>query len=250
MTPTAGKSAVPSDILPGTQGDCQLEIATRTDEASRASGIGWLLLTPTEIRPARAATRPRGRTVVSNELVAVRKGLEEARRAGCRRLEVRVPGPTTLRLLSGEGLPRFRRAARQARSLIPLLTGFDAVRFVPLASPDAALRHAVARAMRVGVRRAAEHEERRRLLIEGVMARAPTVRLEQGEVGWIANERYAVQLDPMRCTCPAWSARWSKVSLPARRAQRLPCKHLVALALRQGIDSAVELSGMARKAIE
>jgi hypothetical protein len=86
--------------------------------------------------------------------------------------------------------------------------------------------------------------------MERIVARARDVRLRRTDSGWLANDRYRVQLDPMRCECPAWTARWTNAPLGARRAQRLPCKHLVALAIQEGISVPADLAQLARRARE
>jgi hypothetical protein len=84
--------------------------------------------------------------------------------------------------------------------------------------------------------------------MEEIVRRARSVQLQLTETGWVANGRYHVQLAPMRCECPAWTARWAKAPIGARRALRLPCKHLVALALHEGITVPADLAELARRA--
>ena len=130
----------------------------------------------------------------------------------------------------------------------PLIDQFEWLRVEPSVSEDHELNLAVARALDAGLHRAAEREELREQALERVMERAKDVRLEERDGRWIANGRYRVQLNPMQCECPAWTARWARTPLPGRRARRLPCKHIMALALRRGITVPSQLMAMARKA--
>lgn len=231
------------------EGECRLDVAAVMEGRTRTCGIAWRLTTTTGAEAVRTATRQHGRTLIDSELAAVRGGLKEALARGCRRLRVGVPDLAATRVLRGEDLPRYRRAEVTARGLRPLIDRFDAVRFDPEPQDDRDLLRAAGEALDVGLHRAADREEIRELVLERIAERAKEVQLERKDGRWIANQRYAVQLDPMRCDCPAWSARWARAPIAARRAQRLPCKHLVALALHEGLAVPSELAALARKAI-
>jgi hypothetical protein len=212
------------------------------------SGIGWRLTAPFGPYPIRSETRRYGRTLVFSELAAVRLGLAEAAQLRCHRLLVRSPSSLVERLLRGESLPRYRRAAAAAARLRPWLEKFSSVRVEARPTTDPELLHAVGEALDAGLHAAAERQQHRVLLMERTLKRARDVELEQRDGTWVANGRYRVRLDPMWCECPAWNARWAKAPLAGRRAQRLPCKHLVALALREGMSVPSDLSRMARRA--
>lgn len=233
--------------LPGA-GEGWLEIAAVLEGTTHVSGIGWRLTTAAGPGPVRTATRRRGRTLLFAELAALRGGLSEAARAGVARLSVRVPTPALAALFAPAPGPRYPRARRAAEKLRPILGRFSEVRFAPAAPPDPELAHAVGEALDVGLHRAAESEEHRVRAMEQIVARAATVELTEVDGEWIANARYRVRLDPMHCDCPAWSARWARVPIAGRRAARLPCKHLVALALREGISVPSDLAELARRA--
>jgi SWIM zinc finger len=130
----------------------------------------------------------------------------------------------------------------------PWLGRFDSVRFQTRPTTDPELLHTVGEALDAGLHAAAERQEHRVHVMERILARARDVQLEERGGGWVANGRYRVGLDPMSCECPAWSARWAKAPIAGRRAQRLPCKHLVALALRQGVSVPADLALLARRA--
>jgi hypothetical protein len=213
------------------------------------SGIGWRLTAPFGPYPARSETRRYGRTLVYSELAAIRRGLEEAARLRCARLLVRSPSSLVERLLRGEPLPRYRRASAAAARLRPWLQKFASVRMETRPTTDPELLHTVGEALDAGLHAAAERQEHQVLLMERTLERAKNVELEQRQGTWVANGRYRVGLEPMSCECPAWTARWASAPIAGRRAQRLPCKHLVALALREGVRVPAELARLARRAL-
>lgn len=212
------------------------------------SGIGWRLTAPDGRCPVRSETRRYGRTLVYSELAAVRLGLAEAAGLGCQRLLVRTPNSLLERLLRGESTPHYRRAAAVAARLRPWFEKFASVRVETRPTTDPELLHAVGEALDAGLHAAAERQEHRVHLMERIVQRAKDVELEERDGAWVANGRYRVQLEPMSCECPAWSARWAKAPIAGRRAQRLPCKHLVALALLQGVSVPADLAQLARRA--
>jgi hypothetical protein len=233
---------------PGTE-ECRLEVAVLLEARTHAAGIGWRVSVAGRPGPVRSETRRRGGTRISSEIVAVRRALLETTREGCRGLLVCVDDPRAVALLRGEHLPRLRRAEAAAARLRPLLEGFRTVRYSSEFEPDPDLVHAVGEALDAGLHAAAAREEHRVFVMEQIVERAKSVQLERTERGWVANGRYHVQLEPMRCECPAWTARWARAPIGARRAQRLPCKHLVALAFHEGITVPADLADMARRAL-
>jgi hypothetical protein len=242
--------SVPSTAagVPAGQPECRLEVAALIEGRTRIAGIGWRLTTGETAGLVRAFTRRRGGTRIASEFEAIRRGLAEAVRGGCRGLVLRVPDPRAVALLRGETSSRFRRAEAMAARLRPLLSRFPSLRFESSFKADPELAHAVGEALDSGLHAAAEREEHRVMIMERILERAKDVRLERTDTGWVANGRYHVQLDPMRCECPAWTARWARTPIAGRRAQRLPCKHIVALALHEGITVPADLAQMARRA--
>lgn len=228
--------------------ECELEVAAVLERTTHIAGIGWRLGVGRAWGPVRTETRRHGQTLISSELAAVRRGLRDATRGGCREVTIRIPDPRAAALLRGEHLPRFRRAEVAVARLRSLLTRFASVRAESEFTPDPELAHAVGEALDAGLHAAAEREEHRVLVMERIVERAKAVRLVRTDTGWVANGRYRVLLDPMQCECPAWSARWARAPLAGRRAQRLPCKHLVALAIHEGITVPADLANLARKA--
>ena len=228
--------------------ECRLEVAARLEKRTHAAGIGWRIVREGRPEPPEARTLRRASTLIAAELAALREGLRRAGRGRCRGLRVFVPDPRVSALLEGSNVDRFPRARAAADRLRPLLRGFPSVRYVSDFEPDPDLVHAVVEALDAGLHAAAVREEHRVWVMERIVERARSVRLEHTDAGWVANERYHVQLEPMRCDCPAWTARWARTPIGAKRAQRLPCKHLVALAVHEGIMVPADLAQLARRA--
>ena len=236
------------ELEPVSHAECTLEIDALLEGTTHVSGIGWRLTTPEGPGKVHRETRRYGRTLIFSELAALRGGLEEARRASCRGLRVVSPNPLLERLLLGPSPPRLRRAGRAAERLAPIVGAFDRVAFEVSPLPEAELRHAVGEALDVGLHAAAERTEHRIAVMEGIVARSREVLLERRDGEWVANGRYRVRLDPLSCECPAWTARWSRAPVAGRRAGRLPCKHLVALAVHEGITVPADLAQLGRRA--
>ena len=236
--------------VPPPSREARLDVAAVLEGTTHAAGIGWRLTTENGPGPVRSAARRHGQSRVKSELSAVRAGLADAAKAGCRRLVVYVPGEATARILSGEELPRYRRATAGGRRLRPLLARFESLRFVRAPSENAEVHQAAEEALDIALHRAAEREDLRAVVLEHVIERAKEVHLEHEGPTWVANGRYQVRLYPLLCDCPAWSKRWARPPLAARRAERLPCKHLVALALDEGITDPFEMMALARKATD
>ena len=235
-------------IEPSDPAAWRLEIAAVLEGTTHISGIGWRLSSPEGSDTVRTQTRRYGRTLIFSELAAVRGGLEEARRAGGRRLTIQVPEGALAALLRGEHLPRYRRAEEAAARVRPQFEKFEAVTIESGRPTHPELAHAVGEALDAGLHAAAEREEHRVLVMERTIERAKSVDLVRHHEEWVANGRYRVRLDPMHCDCPAWTARWARTPIPGRRAQRLPCKHLVALALHEGLSVPQDLAALARRA--
>jgi len=236
-------------LSPSSEGDAsRLEVAAILEGRTRIAGIGWRLTTGSVVGPVRAQTRRYGRTLISSEFAALRAGIRDAARSPGRDLVVLLSDRRAVALLRGEPRPLLRRAQSEALRLRASLGRFRSVRFESEFVPDAELAHAVGEALDVGLHAAAEREEHRVLVMERILARAREVHLEPSPEGWVANGRYRVSLHPMHCECPAWTTRWSRAPIAGRRAQRLPCKHIVALALREGVSVPADLSELARRA--
>ncbi|HYA70128.1 MAG TPA: SWIM zinc finger family protein [Thermoplasmata archaeon] len=228
--------------------ECRLEIAALLEKRTHTSGIGWRITVQGHAESPHTRTLQRADTLLRAELTAVREGVRGATRWRGANLELRVPDRRVAGLIEGTGPSRFSRGRAAAERVRPLLAGFASVHVVVDFLPDPDLRSAVAEALDAGLVAAAVREQHRVWAMEQIVARARDVQLERTDAGWIANGRYHVQLEPMRCECPAWTARWAKAPIGARRASRLPCKHLVALARHEGITVPADLAQLARRA--
>ena len=231
-------------------GPCRLEISARLERRTHTAGLAWRLTVGGKPLPAQARTLRTASTLMGAELVALRDGIRAASKQGCRDLRVNLPDARLVKLLRGAPSPQWRRVGAAVERLKPLLDNLPTLRFEARFAPDPSLAHAAGEALDVGLHAAALREEHRVYAMERIVARARDVRLRRTDSGWLANDRYRVQLDPMRCECPAWTARWTNAPLGARRAQRLPCKHLVALAIQEGISVPADLAQLARRARE
>jgi hypothetical protein len=238
----------PGNHLPPPPEACELTVAALLESRTHIAGIGWRLRRGEVDGPVRSETRRYGRTLIFSELAAIRAGLREASRGRCLDLVVRLRDQRAAALLQGQHPTRFRRAEAAAAQLAPLLRRFRSVRFEVVDEVDPELRHSVGEALDAGLHAAAGREEHRTVVMERIVERAREVRLTREPAGWVANGRYRVSLDPLRCECPAWGVRWSRAPLAGRRAQRLPCKHLVALAIHEGIRVPADLAELARRA--
>lgn len=226
----------------------RLEVAAVVETRTHAAGMGWRLTLGPTPGAVRALTRHRSSSRIALELEALRRGLAEASRKGVRTLVLRIPDSRARTVLRGVPTSSFRRARIQVDRCRPLLERFAGWRLETSFAPDPELAHAVGEALDAGLHLAAEREEHRVMVMERIVERAKEVSVERTDSGWLANGRYRVQLEPMRCECPAWTARWARAPIAARRAERLPCKHLVALALHEGISVPADLARLARRA--
>ena len=229
-------------------GACRLEVMATTEVRTGAAGVGWRITGALGAFPPCARSRLRVGSRIAAELVAVDGGLREAARRGATDVRIRTDDPALPGIVEGVGPKRFRRALRAAGRLAATRRRFRSVEFEVGSAHDPELAHAVGEALDEGLHRVAEREEHRAHAIEQIRERARDVRLERRDSRWIANDRYAVSLDPFDCECPAWRRRWARVPLAGRRAERLPCKHLVALAARSGLVVPVDLAELARSA--
>jgi len=240
----------PVTEIPRPPEECRLEVAAVVERRTHTAGVGWRVTSLGHPALTQGRTLHRAGTLISAELAAVREGLRAAAHTGCRTILVRVADRRAVALLRGERPGRMRRAEAKAERLKPLLRRFASVRFESEFIADSELAHAVGEALDAGLHAAASREEHRLWAMEQIVERARSVRLSRSNSGWVANDRYRVQLNPMRCECPAWTARWANVPIGARRAQRLPCKHLVALAFHEGITVPADLAKLARGATD
>ncbi len=221
------------------------------EATTRSAALGWRVRQGAGWRPPEVRVSRRGGSRLLAELRALRGGLAQARQLGCRSVLVETTDRRLVGALSGRIRRLARRTTRGVQQVRSELSGLSAwtVAVVP-ANRRSALAKQVREALDLGLREAEEDRVRRIALLSRTIFRALSVGLEERNGDVIASGRYRVSLDPVGCECPAWRSRWASVSLAGRRARRLPCKHLVALARREGIVLADELLALARKAPE
>ncbi len=159
---------------------------------------------------------------------------------------IRAADPRFLHALAGwVAYPRIARPLARIRGRLAAHASYRTER---TEGPSRDLARAMEAAADEALHRAAQRDAERGRAIEALVGRARTVVLRREGEGWIANDRYRVRLDPMACECPAWTRRWAGAPIAGRRAARLPCKHLVALALEEGRLDASGLAALARRA--
>ncbi|MFQ6059904.1 MAG: SWIM zinc finger family protein [Thermoplasmata archaeon] len=182
---------------------------------------------------------------------AIIDGLKEAKQKGSRYLLIKTDNRWCAHILVGLWRARKPHTIPVANEAIELVQGFEGVaviltptksiREVDIAAGDAA------RAKRVE----AEAVKKKRIEdLKAAMERASNVRLEETEEGWLANGRFVVTVDPPSCTCQWWSLRWKDVPLAGKRAHRLPCKHIIAAARKEGIAEPEDLIALSQRAEE
>lgn len=226
-----------------------LSLVVEFESTLRAAGIAWRLSAPGARGPVASRSRRRGHSRLRAELVALRLAGPAIVAAHPRGIVVRTEDPRLVGLLGGSGL-RVDRGTRveaaRAAELLARVGGYRLERVRSLDDPE--LLRAAREALDGAIHLATERREARATVLEEVVVRSATVHLEPREGGWVANGRYRVRLDPPSCDCPAWGQRWRGVPLAGRRAARLPCKHLVALAVRTGRGTVPELEELGRRA--
>ena len=78
---------------------------------------------------------------------------------------------------------------------------------------------------------------------------ARQVTLTRDGLVYTCNGYIRTQFDPPSCTCKGWTLRWSTVPLVGKRSRRLPCVHLIAVALSEGVIDPSAIAQLGRKAV-
>lgn len=84
--------------------------------------------------------------------------------------------------------------------------------------------------------------EKRVMQVEECLRKSESIKIEEINGTFYTHSskndgtKYRVSLKPPSCECPAWNEKWKHVPEPGRRARRLPCKHICALASYLGED--------------
>ncbi len=239
----------PAEAVPFAGEECRLTLAVAFESTLRAAGLAWRLTTPSGPGPVVARARRHGRSRLTAELLALRLAAPSVGTAGCRGVVVRTDDLRLVRAVEGRAPRLDARSRAHAQRLRRLLERAGGYRLEVVRPPaDAEVARAATVALDEAIHAATERRERRAVALEEVIARSRSVHLQRRDGVWVANGRYVVRLDPPSCECPAWARRWARVPLAGRRAARLPCKHLVAVALREGQASLDELAALGRHA--
>lgn len=239
--PSAGRATDPGTLL----------LFALFEATTGAGAWSTRLRTSAHAQAVRFGRLRRGRSRRHVVLRALGPALDEAARLGWADVTLVLDDPRggrwLRRFLEGgadsrdPAAPRVRAVAARFRRLT--------VRTVPDLDDPALVRTAKL-ALDSMLARAGRAVRHRRSAIETVLARARSVTLTTTPEGVRANGRYRVSLDPPSCDCPGWRRRWARVPLAGRRAARLPCKHLAALAIREGIGTPSDLERLVRRARE
>ncbi|TET89429.1 MAG: reverse transcriptase-like protein [Methanomassiliicoccales archaeon] len=230
--------------------DSILEADASFFQEDGVEGQAWRLTIKEREYKIRLKSRRYGKGPNVAEMRAVTDGLKEAAQRGACHLVVKTDNKwcaCVLTQLWEAKLPHTVPIANQAKNL---MSHFDTVAIIHTRTKNIgrvdrkARRAAEARREEVRAKEAQRMNE-----MQKIIEKAASVFLERKQDNWRANQRYDVVLHPPSCTCPQWSLRWENVPLAGKRAQRPPCKHIVAVALREGTQDPKAILDFARKAI-
>lgn len=226
--------------------EVEIEVDAERDERTGSGAFAWRRVDPGRAPRLRAEPRQHLASRVLGECRALERALAVDRTPGECRLVIRAGDPRFLHALAGwVAYPRISRPLAKIQAQLAAYASYRAER---TEAPSPELARAIEGAADEALHRAAQRDAGRARAIEALIDRARTVSLRRDGEEWVANDRYRVRLDPMACECPAWSRRWAGASIAGRRAARLPCKHLVALALEEGRFDPAALAALARRA--
>lgn len=217
----------------------------------RVEGLAWQLTLNGKEYKLRSKGRRNAKGPTVAEMGAIVEGMNQAVKVGARQLVIHTDSRWSAHVLVGLWEAKQPHTVRVADLAMGLVEGFDTVAVVHtrtsnLRRVDRAARRA-AEETRSKVR---EKEAAKRLEIERIMSEAESVRLRRQEDHWEAYGRFRVTVTPPSCTCGSWARKWRGVPLAGKRARRLPCKHIVAAAVKEGITDTGTLLAMSRKAKE
>jgi len=108
---------------------------------------------------------------------------------------------------------------------------------------------AARRAGRIASARAVTVKQKRVGKVVAAMERARGVQLRRDGDAYIADGYVRVRIDPPECSCRGWELRWRSVPLAGKRAKRVPCIHLVAVAVSAGMSDPAEILSIANRAL-
>ncbi|MHB8351102.1 MAG: reverse transcriptase-like protein [Thermoplasmata archaeon] len=214
-------------------------------------GLAWQITVRGESRPIRTLASRTGKGPNYAEMAAVGRGIEEARRLGIRRLLVRTDNQFSAKVLLEIEKPSAAYMVEVCTPVLEAARTFEALAVIHTRTKN--IKELDRAARRVAQSEAAcvsESDQRRIDKVAAKMREATSVSLERDEQGYIADGYIRVVLAPPSCTCRGWTLRWRGVPLEGKRAQRLPCIHLISVAMHEGKTNPAEIAYMGRLAVE
>jgi ribonuclease HI len=233
--------------------DYQAELRTDAsyDYNTRAVGAAWQLVIAGTEGPIREAKRRYGKGPVFAEMTAIALGLADARSRGLTRLVVRTDSQWSAAALLGLVTPQVHYMVKASKPALEIAATLETLAVVHTRTKSIRLIDKKARkasdkeAARIDVL-----ESQRQARALAAFGRARNVTLRREGVVWIADGHARVTFDPPSCTCEGWSLRWARVPIEGKRSKRIPCKHLAAVALQEGITEPAALLQLARRALD
>lgn len=231
--------------------EAELRTDASYDYNSRVAGVAWQLVVGGVEGPIRIAKKRYGKGPVFSEMTAIRLGLEEARKRGIRRLILRTDSQWSAHALLGIVTPQLPYMVKVCQPALEAAVTFESLAIVHTRTKNI-------RAIDKKARKAADGEAQRVRSVEvarearvlEAMDRARGVKLVREGDAWIADGHVRVTLSPPSCACRGWTLRWAKVPIEGKRSRRIPCKHLTAVALLNGLTLPSELLQLARRAVD
>ncbi len=217
--------------------------------ADGVEGQAWRLTVNRREYKLKCRSRRFGKGPVVAEMKAIVDGMKEAAQRGARHLIIKTDNRWCAHVLVSLWEPKQDHTVPVAKQAKDIMNEFETVAIIHTRSKY--IRRVDRRARRAAEARRADVERKKSERLDKfreIAQRATSVRLEQTKSGWRANGRFNVVVFPPSCTCQQWSLRWKNVPLAGKRAQRLPCKHIVAAAMKEGIRDPETLLALARKA--
>lgn len=212
-------------------------------------GTAWRLCREGRAYKMQARSRRYGKGPNVAEMRAVILGMKDAQKKGVRSLLIKTDSSWSAHVLAGLWKAKQPHTIAIAKEALSLVEDFEAVALVHTRTKNVAQVDRAARQAAEKKGKAVEKKLAERLqTIERVLERAEDVHLDRAGDGWIAEGRFAVNVDPPRCSCPGWTLRWQSVPLAGKRANRNPCKHLAAAAREEGIRDPGGLLALTRRA--
>lgn len=231
----------------------EYEAELRTDASysygDQVVGAAWQLVIGGIEAPVRVSKRRYGKGPVFAEMTAVGLGLMEAQSKGINRLVLKTDSQWCAQALLGLVRPQLHYMIRVCTPALDAAGKFSALAVVHTRTRNIKhVDHAARRAARAESARVKGVQDQREARARAALVRARGVTLGREEGEYVADAYAHVRLDPPNCTCKGWTLRWAGVPLEGKRARRIPCKHLTAVALAEGIDDPSALLELSRRA--